>query len=113
MSSRFSTGDSAIRTLTGAKMPAVRVALVVAHQDDEVIGVGAQLQRWAPHMTVVHATDGAPLDGRDAETAGFDDRGSYARARSAESRQALHLSGIEANQIIELGFTDRSLVHSL
>lgn len=65
-----------------------RVAVVGAHPDDETIGAGAQLARLR-RLTLVHVTDGAPRNGRDAAAAGFADPRAYAEARRAELDAAL------------------------
>ncbi|QRE75088.1 PIG-L deacetylase family protein [Methylobacterium aquaticum] len=80
-------------------------ALVVAHPDDECIGCGAQLPRLAG-LTVIHVTDGAPRDGRDAARRGFSDPEAYAAARARELDAALSLAGIPPERRITLGYPD-------
>lgn len=107
------TDDAIARTIAGGSAPRGRIVLLVAHQDDEIIGVGAQLHRWAPDLTCVYATDGSPADATDARAAGFSDGHAYARARAEESRDALRIAGIAWARVREFGFTDRSLVYRL
>ncbi len=83
-------------------------ALVVAHPDDESIGCGAQLPRLAG-LTVIHVTDGAPRDGRDAARRGFSDPAAYAAARARELDAALSLAGVERARRIALGHPDRGV----
>jgi LmbE family N-acetylglucosaminyl deacetylase len=80
--------------------------IVVAHADDEVIGVGGQLTRLSG-MRLVHVTDGAPRDLRDARAAGFDGWQEYAAARRRELLAALKLAGIEATQTDLLDMPDQ------
>ena len=80
--------------------------IVVAHPDDEVIGVGGQLARLTG-VRLLHVTDGAPRDLLDARAAGFDDWQGYAAARRQELLAALRLAGIEASQAHELGIPDQ------
>jgi hypothetical protein len=65
-----------------------RIMIVVAHPDDETIGVGAQLCRF-PDTLLMQVTDGAPRDGRDAATHGYWTIADYAFARQVELRAAL------------------------
>jgi N-acetylglucosamine malate deacetylase 2 len=80
--------------------------IVVAHADDEVIGVGGQLARLRG-VRLVHVTDGAPRDLCDARAAGFDAWQDYAAARREELLAALQLAGIEAAQSDQLGIADQ------
>ncbi|MET7247375.1 PIG-L family deacetylase [Methylobacterium sp. EM32] len=93
-------------------VPADHVALVVAHPDDESIGCGAQLPRLAG-LTVIHATDGAPRDGRDAARRGFPDPAVYAAARARELDAALTLAGIEQARRIALGYPDGGVAEAI
>ena len=83
-------------------------ALVVAHPDDESIGCGAQLPRLSG-LTVIHVTDGAPRDGRDAARRGFPDPAAYAAVRARELDAALTLAGIAPERRIALGHPDQGV----
>jgi N-acetylglucosamine malate deacetylase 2 len=85
---------------------AARVALVVAHPDDEVIGVGAQLRRWSD-AHVIYVTDGAPRNGADARNAQFASVLQYAAARKAEALSALSLAGISPERTHWLNCPDQ------
>jgi LmbE family N-acetylglucosaminyl deacetylase len=80
--------------------------IVAAHPDDEVIGAGAQLAKL-PGLAIVHTTDGAPRDGRDANAAGFAKWQAYARARRRELAAALKLAGIPEGAARQLDFADQ------
>src|SRR5829696_1947952 len=82
-----------------------RVVVVVAHPDDEAIGAGAVL-RGFPDVTVVHVTDGAPLDDDYALRRGYENRDAYAQARRNEVVAALGVIGLPAERIRSLGLVD-------
>jgi N-acetylglucosamine malate deacetylase 2 len=86
--------------------PAPATAIIVAHPDDEVVGVGARLPRLR-QAVFIHVTDGAPRDLHDATAAGFATRLDYARARRRELTAALALAGIKPEQTRELGCVDQ------
>lgn len=97
---------------SNATIDASRVAVVVAHPDDETIGCGALLSRLA-NVTVVLVTDGAPRSGADALRAGYDTPAAYGKARALELRAALAVAGIDDRQIVELGVSDQQVCRSL
>lgn len=82
------------------------VAIVAAHPDDETIGAGGSLPRFG-EATLLHLTDGAPRDGRDAAAAGFETREAYAAARRREMIAAVALAGIPIERCIEVGQVDQ------
>ena len=65
-----------------------RLALVVAHPDDETLWAGAALRRLRS-LTLVLVTDGAPEDMGDAHRLGFATRSEYAAARATELENAV------------------------
>lgn len=85
---------------------AVRVAIVVAHPDDETLGCGALLARLDA-VTLVHVTDGAPPDADDARRHGFADAASYSTARADELAAALELAGVGSDGSIRLNVPDQ------
>ena len=95
-----------------AIIEASRVAVVVAHPDDESIGCGALLQRLA-NVSVIVITDGAPRNRVYALRAGFESPSAYRDARAAELRAALAAAGVQESQIIEFGVSDQEVCRSL
>ena len=86
--------------------------IVAAHPDDEVIGAAARLSRWSDSR-VVHVTDGAPKDMRDARALGIGARGEYAALRRAERRHALELAKVSEQHIQDIGIVDREATGEL
>lgn len=81
-------------------------AIVAAHPDDEVIGAGSRMARFR-NCSIIHVTDGAPRNMRDAAALGFSTREAYAAARSEELAAALDVSGIGPVQMRRAGFVDQ------
>ncbi|WFT82242.1 PIG-L family deacetylase [Methylobacterium sp. CB376] len=103
---------SALAHPARGRIEAGRAALVVAHPDDESIGCGAQLPRLAG-LTVIHVTDGAPRDGRDAARRGFPDPAAYAAARARELDAALTRAGVPPERRLALGLPDQGVAEAL
>lgn len=89
-----------------------RVMAVFAHPDDETIALGGQLDRL-DEVTVVHVTNGSPLDPGDALASGFPTRATYAAARRREAEDALALAGIGAERLVGLGIDDQDAAHRM
>ena len=85
-----------------------RVAVVVAHPDDETLGLGALLPRLAD-VTLVHVTDGAPRGGEDARRHGFRCPENYAAARHDELVTATGLADFPSDRLICLGVPDQGV----
>ncbi len=82
------------------------IAIVAAHPDDETIGAGGCLPRFG-EVTLVHLTDGAPRDRRDAAAAGCKTREAYRAIRRRELIAAAQLAGIHPDRCIEMGMVDQ------
>ena len=72
----------------GAGLSLPRVLVILAHPDDEVLALGARLERFRASRLLC-ATDGAPEDGADARRHGFAHLEGYRGARREELMKAL------------------------
>lgn len=77
----------------GSMLRPPRMLVVFAHPDDEVIALGARLERFT-NARFLTLTDGAPPDGSDASHHGFQSLEQYRNARSAELGAALAHAGL-------------------
>ena len=94
------------------RVDASEVGIVVAHPDDETIGCGAQLARWAG-ATPVLVTDGAPANLEDARAAGFATAAEYAHARRRELDNALDIAGVPRGALVALDIPDQQVARRL
>jgi N-acetylglucosamine malate deacetylase 2 len=93
-------------------IPGERIVVVVAHADDETLGLGAQLPRM-PGITIVHVTDGAPRNLVDARRNGFATAEEYAAARRREVETAAALAGVPLSALVSLGVADQDAAFNL
>lgn len=84
----------------------VNALVLIAHPDDETIAVGGRLWSW-PSTSLVHLTQGAPLDPSFANNAGFADPQTYAAARARELGCALQAAGVSTTNCYQLGYVDQ------
>ena len=99
--------DDFLARLAGDEIiPAGGVAVVVAHADDETIGVGGQLPR-IQGVRIVHVTNSSPRNLVYAQRRGFVTAAEYAEHRQRELEAAMALAGIPASALTNLGFTDQ------
>lgn len=76
-----------------SQLPLPRLLLVYAHPDDEVLAMGARLERLRASRLLT-LTDGAPDNGEDARHHGFSTLVAYRAARQAELHAALAHAGL-------------------
>lgn len=89
-----------------------KTMLVFAHPDDETVGLGARLGRFA-QACIVHATDGAPRNEQDSHALGFRNYKDYRKAREGELRQALRMAGLEKSERVSLQIPDQQASFNL
>ncbi len=85
----------------GAELPLPRALLVFAHPDDEVLAVGARLDRFR-ESRLLCVTDGAPRDGEDARLHGLRGVAEYRAVRRAELEAALRASSFPVDRSVPL-----------
>ena len=84
------------------------VAVIVAHPDDETLGLGARLEKLRD-WRLVHLSDGTPRDMRDAARAGCSERSEYAQARRRELDVALRVLGAKPRSVRAYGCADQEV----
>jgi LmbE family N-acetylglucosaminyl deacetylase len=102
----MNAGEAILALLAAGEAVAARVVIVVAHPDDETIGLGAQLGRFRDAL-LVHVTGGAPRDGEDARRYGFAGIADYAGARERELAAALRAGEALRLRRLALGIPDK------
>jgi N-acetylglucosamine malate deacetylase 2 len=83
------------------------VAIVVAHPDDEVLGLGTLLPHLKNVRAIVHVTDGAPRRGPDVANAGVSSWQEYAALRRRELQAAMQAAGVHGARLICLECPDQ------
>lgn len=100
-----------LRDLAQGRVIHAPVALVVAHPDDETLGVGARmacLRQWI----LIHLTDGAPKVAGDHGTSDSARR-AVAAQRMHETDAALDVLGARPQRRIAYGHPDQESIHHL
>ncbi len=88
------------------------IAIVVAHPDDESVGVGGQLDRLTGAIIVL-VTNGAPDNFIGAQRAGFSTDAAYAQARRHEFQSAMAAAGIPQRNLVALGIKDQEVAYCI
>lgn len=101
-----------LAALPEAGLDASRIAAVVAHPDDETIGIGGHLQRLRG-VHIIHVTDGAPADMTDAGAHGMTTRQGYADARRGELGAAMAFAGVSPSRLHSLDIVDQQAAHAM
>lgn len=89
---------------TGDLTPTTRCSVIVAHPADEIIGAGCLISKL-DDVTVLHVTNGAPLDSTKVEL-GFKEPSGYAEARKHECLSALAIAKVPEDRVVDFGITD-------
>jgi LmbE family N-acetylglucosaminyl deacetylase len=88
------------------------MVVVAAHPDDETVGLGARMARFAKAVYVT-VSDGAPEDLADARAAGFATRQDYAAARRRELHNVLSLCGVSQERFYSIDLIDQQVCYAM
>jgi N-acetylglucosamine malate deacetylase 2 len=106
------TNSSLLSRLIAGEKILDPVAIVVAHPDDETIGMGGRILCFET-LTLIHATNGAPNWPAWIQKTGFDSAEAYSAARFSELDQALRITGARPFGRVRYDYTDGDLVFHL
>jgi N-acetylglucosamine malate deacetylase 2 len=104
--------ESFISDLVAGRASPIPVAIVVAHPDDETIGIGAHLALLRRAM-IIHVTHGAPRNLSDAQANGFTTQAAYADQRRAELLESMALADIGPARLVALRIDDQAAFKAL
>jgi LmbE family N-acetylglucosaminyl deacetylase len=99
-------GSRMLGALAGRHPIEAKCMIVVAHPDDETIGMGAQLCGFRDAL-LIQITDGAPRNGRDAAAHGYGSIAEYAFARRVELFAALAAGNTGGVRVEVIGIPDQ------
>jgi N-acetylglucosamine malate deacetylase 2 len=110
--STFMSDRLGARSESFASLLQSRIALVAAHPNDEILGLGGCLAQ-IPTPIIIHVTDGTPRELAGPGSGGFTSREEYACARRLELDRALAAASVSHERRLALCEADQEAVFHL
>jgi len=101
-----------LKSLGLSSVEGAAIMIIVAHPDDETLGIGGHLDQL-DDVVIVHVTDGAPRNMSDARRLGFETREAYALARRDELVAAMAEAAVSSEALLCLGVPDQDAAAQL
>jgi N-acetylglucosamine malate deacetylase 2 len=102
-----------LRLPVGQRAAAPMTLLLAAHPDDEVLGVGGQMEWLGPSLHVVHLTPGIPIALDPEQRRAYESAEAYGRCRASELDAVLNRARIPSERRHRMSGADQRCARRL